>query len=156
MLKTRVAAYLSGSRVLTDGPLSLELALTLSFVVATFALLFAFEFAFALVFPFFGGTHANATSAMIIMDPNPDRYLICRITHLMSASSGLTLKLDDLKGERLEDSTESLRSVGIFVRSSAPVRTGKKSLQRSVSTWMPERMARALAGPGGRAPFGRH
>src|SRR6185369_17373671 len=81
-LKTSVAAYLSGSRVLIDEPLSAELALTFSLVVvATFALLLAFAFEFAFVFVFFGGTHANASKAMTAMVPNSDKHLICLITH---------------------------------------------------------------------------
>jgi hypothetical protein len=84
-----VAAYLSGSRVFINEPLSAELAFTLLLVIATFALLFALAFAFE--FAFFGGTHANTSTATATIIPNPDRYLICRITHLLPASSGATL-----------------------------------------------------------------
>jgi hypothetical protein len=54
-LKTRVAAYLSGSRVLIE-PVS-ELALTLSALVLglAFTFMFAFVLALAFVFAFFGG-----------------------------------------------------------------------------------------------------
>ena len=50
MLKTSVAEYFSGSRVLIDGPLLSELPLRLLLVVAEFALLFEFAFAFEFMF----------------------------------------------------------------------------------------------------------
>ena len=55
MLKISVAEYLSGSRVLIDGPLLSELALELSLFVAELALLFELAFAFPFEFMFRAG-----------------------------------------------------------------------------------------------------
>jgi hypothetical protein len=98
MLKASVAAYLSGSRVLIEEPLSAELALTFSLVIAVFALLFAFTFAFAFEFVFFGGTHASASRAMAAMVPNPKKYLTSRINIPLVSVSCVTLRMNELKG----------------------------------------------------------
>src|SRR5438105_9976992 len=111
MLKTSVAEYLSGSRVLIDGPLLSELALKLLLLIAEFALLFAFAFTLELVFR--AGWHANtkiaARIAIAAIVPTSDTRLnsIFRITHLFEAFAvdamiGLT------EGERFKNNTRTI------------------------------------------------
>src|SRR5437588_12533466 len=113
MLKTSVAEYLSGSRVLIDGPLLSELALKLLLLIAEFALLLAFAFAFAFEFVFRAGWHANTKIAPRIaiaaIVPTSDTRLnsIFRITHLFEAFAvdamiGLT------EGERFKNNTRTI------------------------------------------------
>src|SRR5437870_5253210 len=85
ILNTSVAEYLSGSRVLIDGPLLSAPAFKLLLLIAEFALVFVFTFAFAFEFVLRVGTHAHARTAITAIVPNSDNRLnsICRITHLL-------------------------------------------------------------------------
>ena len=72
MLKTSVAEYLSGSRVLIDGPLLAELPLRLLLVVAEFALLFEFAFAFTFEFVFRTGDTKALAQLLRTAFANPE------------------------------------------------------------------------------------
>jgi hypothetical protein len=87
MLKVSVAAYLSGSRVLIDGPVFSEAVLELSALALEFAFVLAFAFAFesVVVIGLHALTNNRAAELTIVPIPMLDQNLTLRFCIITSA-----------------------------------------------------------------------